>query len=70
MIVRRAAADLRERLTTFSGVIRTGPRQIGKTTLARQLADDWPTEAIYLDLERPADRRSLSDADGPLSGRP
>jgi predicted AAA+ superfamily ATPase len=43
-----------------------GPRQVGKTTLARRVADSWPTGAVYLDMERPADRRRLDDADAYL----
>lgn len=43
-----------------------GPRQVGKTTLARDIADDWRAGAVYLDLERPADVRRLSDADAYL----
>jgi predicted AAA+ superfamily ATPase len=31
--------------------------------LARTLAKDWPDGAVYLDLERPADRLRLDDAD-------
>ncbi len=49
-----------------AGVALLGPRQIGKTTLARDLADSWPTGSRYLDLERPADRRRLDDADSYL----
>lgn len=48
------------------GVVLLGPRQVGKTTLARQLAAGWPTGSVYLDLERPADRRRLDDADAYL----
>jgi predicted AAA+ superfamily ATPase len=36
---------------------------VGKTTLARTLAKDWPGGSVYLDLERPADRLRLDDAD-------
>lgn len=43
-----------------------GPRQVGKTTLARQLAGNWPAGTLYLDLERPGDRRRLEDADAYL----
>ena len=45
------------------GVVLLGPRQVGKTTLARQIAAERKGGAIYLDLERPADRRRLSDPD-------
>ncbi len=37
-----------------------GPRQIGKTTLAREIASESPG-SVYLDLEDPADAALLSD---------
>lgn len=43
-----------------------GPRQVGKTTLARQIAEKRGAKAVYLDLERPGDRRRLDDADAYL----
>lgn len=43
-----------------------GPRQVGKTTLARQIAASWPQGAVYLDLEQPSDRRRLDDAEAYL----
>lgn len=46
-----------------------GPRQVGKTTLAREVAEQWPGGAAYLDLERPADRRRLDDPDAYLRAR-
>ena len=51
-----------DRLVAGSSVVLLGPRQVGKTTLARRLAATHP-DAVYLDLERPADRRRLEDAD-------
>lgn len=66
MIIRRQATALHDRLTTSAAVALLGPRQVGKTTLARQLADTWPTGAVYLDLERPADLRRVDDADSYL----
>ncbi|MGV8850282.1 MAG: ATP-binding protein [Propionibacteriaceae bacterium] len=66
MIIRRQATALHDRLTTSAAVALLGPRQVGKTTLARQLADTWPTGAVYLDLERPADLRRVDDADAYL----
>jgi uncharacterized protein len=47
-------------------VVLLGPRQVGKTTLARQVAAQWPSGSIYLDMERPADRLRLDDADAYL----
>lgn len=38
-----------------------GPRQCGKSTLARHLLADWPEESVHLDLERPSDARRLND---------
>jgi len=40
-----------------------GPRQVGKTTLAKQIGAEWHAQALYLDLERPVDQRRLADAD-------
>ena len=39
-----------------------GPRQIGKTTLARQLARQRPESITHFDLEDPEDLRQLADA--------
>ncbi len=50
-------------------VVLLGPRQVGKTTLARKIAADWPGGAVYLDMERPADQRRLDDADAYLRGQ-
>ena len=38
-----------------------GPRQVGKTTLALDIAETLPS--LYLDLESPGDRGKLSDAE-------
>lgn len=40
-----------------------GPRQVGKTTLALDIGKSRGEQALYLDLERPADMRRLSDPD-------
>lgn len=37
-----------------------GPRQCGKTTLAKEIMIDYP-DALYLDMERPSDLRKLED---------
>jgi predicted AAA+ superfamily ATPase len=44
---------LRRRLEQFPAVALLGPRQVGKTTLALQLAATTPS--LYLDLEASAD---------------
>ena len=63
MLDREILPLLKWRLEHFDSVALMGPRQVGKTTLARQIADQAGTDAKYLDLERPADRRLLDDAE-------
>lgn len=59
MIERALAPALEERLAFYPGVVLLGPRQVGKTTLARAVASRHPG-ALFLDLERPADRAQLA----------
>lgn len=66
MIPRKTRATIQGRLRDFPAVVLLGPRQVGKTTLARDLARRRGDRALYLDLERPADRRRLEDADAYL----
>lgn len=66
ILSRHLETTVRARLATVPAVVLLGPRQVGKTTLARRIAADWPAQAIYLDLERPADRLRLADADAYL----
>jgi hypothetical protein len=63
VIPRRRQALVEDRLRTAPCVVLFGPRQVGKTTLARRIAAGRGPAAVYLDLERPADRRRLEDAD-------
>jgi len=59
MIKRRIASILEERLDQSPAVALVGPRQVGKTTLARAVAGNRPS--IYLDLESERDRAKLAD---------
>ena len=63
MITRQYLSMLSQRLQESPAVVLLGPRQVGKTTLALQLSEQWPGGSTYLDLERPADRLRLDDAD-------
>jgi predicted AAA+ superfamily ATPase len=64
MIPRQALLLLQDKLRQAPAVVLLGPRQVGKTTLALEAAKQWPQPSVYLDLERPADRLKLDDADG------
>lgn len=59
MIERRIAVELEELIDSYPAVALLGPRQVGKTTLARALGDRRPS--IYLDLESDADRARLAE---------
>lgn len=59
MIVRRLQNQLVNALHRSATVVLTGPRQVGKTTLAMQLAAQIP--ALYLDLEDEQDRIKVKE---------
>jgi len=61
MIDRTLTHTIRKALLQFPAVALIGSRQTGKTTLARIIADAWPTPAIYLDLELPSDLAKLGE---------
>ncbi len=61
MIQRLAEARISDLLTRFPAVAVLGPRQAGKTTLARHLVEELGSGAVYLDLELPSQRAKLSD---------
>ncbi len=66
LVERRLRASIEARLKTMPAVVLLGPRQVGKTTLAQEIAATKGAGAVYLDLERPADRRRLADPDAYL----
>src|SRR5690349_13083523 len=59
MISRRVTGELSSLLRQSPAVVLTGPRQVGKTTLALEVASG--REAVYLDLESEADRARLAE---------
>jgi predicted AAA+ superfamily ATPase len=59
MIKRLIEELLIERLETSPAVALLGPRQVGKTTIARLIGEQRPS--LYLDLESDADRARLSE---------
>ena len=60
MITRRHKNLIQHDLAHFPSVVLLGPRQVGKTTLARALASEDP-DALYLDLEDPTDAARLDN---------
>ena len=72
MFSRASAPIFLDLLQEFPAVAILGPRQVGKTTLAHQLCEHWPSETQYLDLELPSDQARLRDAEaylGSLAGK-
>jgi predicted AAA+ superfamily ATPase len=72
MIPRRLASQIRQCLTEFPAVGLIGPRQVGKSTLARSIAQEVAgtgNRPDYLDLESPADQAKLEDAGAYLKAR-
>lgn len=71
MIIPRPQVEsaVRQALARSPAVVLLGPRQIGKTTLAKKFAEKFAEKfardgegALYLDLEKAADLRRLEDA--------
>ncbi len=58
---------MRRLLSQFPAVGIMGPRQCGKTTLARMIMAEKGESATYIDLERPSDLGKLSDPELYLS---
>ena len=59
MIPRQAQLEVERLLAANPAVLLLGPRQVGKTTLARAVAD--ACDGAYVDLERPSDLAKVSD---------
>ncbi len=66
LIKREITSELINSLKEFPVVALIGPRQSGKTTLAKFILDKTPG-AVYLDLELPSDKRKLSEPELYLS---
>ena len=63
-----ARARIDEAFSVHPAVALTGPRQCGKTTLARAVAAAEPEESTFFDLESAVDRRRLQAPEQALAG--
>jgi len=61
IIPRYALQTLKELSKSFPTIGIIGPRQVGKTTLAKEFQKDLELESIYLDLELIADLNKLTE---------
>lgn len=59
LVDRQAKQTILKALDRHASVALIGPRQVGKTTLAHEIAEE--RDSLYLDLEASADRAKLSD---------
>ena len=65
-IARSITAKIRQKLRKVPGVVILGPRQCGKSTLAKAIISEVGG-AVYLDLERPSDVSKLRDPEALFS---
>lgn len=61
MLKRLHHQKIEQALDTQAGVVLLGPRQVGKTTLALDIT--MARDAVYLDMERSADRQVIDEPD-------
>ena len=61
VIERKLNTEVRSLLKQFPAVAILGARQVGKTTMAKEIASVQKKPTIYLDLENPLDVRRLED---------
>lgn len=62
MIKRHLQLQIKKSLRQAPAVAILGPRQVGKTTLARTVSMSAKASTTYLDIENPRDQRKLQDA--------
>lgn len=58
---RKAEKEILDLAAYFPAVVIVGPRQVGKTSLSRHIANQLPHPSIYIDLELPEERSLLSE---------
>lgn len=66
-IERILTKSIYQSLQHFPAVALIGPRQVGKTTLAKHIARHYTKKVVYLDIELPSDLNKLQDPELYLS---
>jgi len=61
VIERKLSNEIKSLLRQFPAVAILGARQVGKTTMAKEIAAVQKKPTLYLDLENPLDVRRLED---------
>jgi len=61
MLKRRIQEDIAKSLEQFPAIGLVGPRQAGKTTLAKMIVEQIDKPVVYLDLESPSDLQKLQN---------
>ena len=67
MIDRRLKPTLRRLMDRNPAVVLIGPRQVGKTPLAQEVAAE--RDAVYVDLEQPSDLAKIKRSSAPQVSR-
>lgn len=67
MITRKYIGQLQELAEYIPVIAIIGPRQVGKTTLAKEFSKTLSKPTVYIDLEKPSDYQKLQDAEFYLS---
>lgn len=62
-IARHILATIKDDIKKMPVVVLFGPRQVGKTTIAKQIFESDVGNHIYLDLELPSDRARIANAE-------
>jgi uncharacterized protein len=66
MINRTSIKELSALMKQFPWVVILGARRVGKTTLAKQVAEKLGAKSVYFDLEKQSNRNKLADIESTL----